>query len=193
MVALIISLLVEQVKSGLPNKSILTTELSLSVKILALILFSFFKSICLSVVKVAQWKWAVHCISFPQLHKGSIESWKLCLNLCSFKWLKLILRHVRNFIPDELFMLKILLAFGLMKFNKCFLTISKDAELRISRSSLLHSLITDGKKNFWNYVYPRRYYVIWVSSSVQSTILSIKLNKWGGNMFLSIFKKGIVF
>ena len=35
-----------------------------------------------------------------------------------------------------------------MKFNKRFLKISKEAELRISRSSLFHSLITDGKKEF---------------------------------------------
>ena len=35
-----------------------------------------------------------------------------------------------------------------MKFNKCFLKISKEAELRISRSSLFHWLITDGKKEF---------------------------------------------
>ena len=35
-----------------------------------------------------------------------------------------------------------------MKFNKCFLIISKEVELRISRSSLFHSLITDGKKEF---------------------------------------------
>ena len=39
MVALIVSLLVEQVKSGLPNKNVLTTEFS--VTILVLILFSF--------------------------------------------------------------------------------------------------------------------------------------------------------
>ena len=33
-----------------------------------------------------------------------------------------------------------------MKFDKCFLKISREAELRISRSSLFHSFITDGKK-----------------------------------------------
>ena len=73
MVALIVSLLVEQVKSGLPNKNVLTTEFS--VTILALILFSLFKRVCLWVVKFSQWrkKWAIDSISFPQLYKGSTE------------------------------------------------------------------------------------------------------------------------
>ena len=54
-------------------------------------------------------------------------------------------------------MLKTLLAFGLMKFNKCVLKISKEAESQISRSSLFHSLITDAKKIMSNL---KRCYVI---------------------------------
>ena len=44
----------------------------------------------LSVVYMGQWrrKWAVDSISKPQLQNGFKESWKLCLNLCSSKWLK---------------------------------------------------------------------------------------------------------
>ena len=42
-------------------------------------------------------------------------------------------------------MLKALLEFDLMKFNKCFLKTFKEVELRISRSNLFHSLITDGE------------------------------------------------
>ena len=80
---------------------------------LALILFSLFKRVCLWVVKFGQWrkKWTIDSISFPQLQKGSTESWKLCLNLCYFKWLKPILRRVRRFSPNGLFMLKSLLTF----------------------------------------------------------------------------------
>ena len=94
----------------------MTTEFSFSVIILALILLSLFKRVCLWVVKFGQWrkKWTVDSISFPQIHKGSIESWKLCLNLCSFKWLKPILRRVRSFSSNGLFILKALLEFGLM-------------------------------------------------------------------------------
>ena len=136
-------------KSGLPNKSVLTTQFSFSVIILALILFSLFKRVCLWVVKFGQWrkKWTVDSISFPQLHKGSTESWKSCLNLCSFKWLKPTLRRVRCFSPNGLFTLKTLLEFGLMKINKCFLKISKEAELLISRSNLFtHVLLIE--KNY---------------------------------------------
>ena len=132
-----------------------------------------FKRVCLWVVKFGQWrkKWTVDSISFPQLHKGSTESWKLCLNLCSFKWLKPILRRVRSFSPNGLFMLKTLLEFGLMKFNKCFLKISKEVKLWISRSSLFHSLITDGKKRIFQEDMSnlKKCYVIWVSGNVQST------------------------
>ena len=95
MYALIISLLVEKLKPGIQYKSVLTTEFSFSAIILALILFSLFKRVCLWVVKFGQWrkKWTIDSISFPQLHKGSTEFWILCLNLCSFKWLKPILWH----------------------------------------------------------------------------------------------------
>ena len=119
MVALIISLLVELGKSGLPNKSVLKTEFSFSAIILALIFISLFKRVCLWVVKFGQWrkKWTVDSISFPQLHKGSTESWKLCLNLCSFKWLKPILRRVRSFSPNGLLMLKIMGHLLLMEKN----------------------------------------------------------------------------
>ena len=51
-------------------------------------------------------------------------------------------RRVRNFSRNGL------LEFGLMKFNKCFLKISKEAEMRISRSGLFHSLTNEGKKVF---------------------------------------------
>ena len=57
-----------------------------------------------------------------------------------------------------------------MKFNKCFLKISKEAELRISRSSLFHSLITEGKRIFEEIMTNlKRCYAIRVSGSVYST------------------------
>ena len=98
--------------------------------------FQFVQKVCLWVVKLRK-NCTIDSILFPQLHKGSTESGKLCLNLRFFKWLKPILRRVWNFSPDGLFMLKTLLEFSLMKFNKKFLKI---AELRISRSRLFHSL-----------------------------------------------------
>ena len=131
----------------------------------------------------------VDSISFPQLHKGSTESWKLCLNLCSFMWLKPILRRVRSFSSNGLFMLKTLLEFGLMKFNKCFLKISKEAELRISRSSLFHSLITDGTKEFLKKLCLTLKGVMLSEFLVVCNLLllGIKLNKYGGDLLLIIF------
>ena len=134
-------------------------------------LFSLFKRVCIWVARFVQWrkKWAADSTSFPQLQNWSAEYWKLCLNLCSLKWLKPILRRIRNFSPDGLFMLKTFLAFGLMKIDKCILKISKRAEFRISRSNLFDSLITDWKKNFLKKLCYIRCYVIWVSSSVHFT------------------------
>ena len=58
-----------------------------------------------------------------------------------------------------------------MKFDKCFLKISKEAELRISRSSLFHPFITDEKKKDFlkKLCLNLKEVVIWVSSSVYST------------------------
>ena len=44
--------------------------------------------------------------SWPQLHKGSIVSWKLCLNLCSLKWLRPSLSLVISLIPSGLWIWK---------------------------------------------------------------------------------------
>ena len=150
--------------------------------------FSLFKKVCLWVIKFAQWrkKWAVDSISFPQLHEGSAYSWKLCFNLCSFKWLKPILRRVRNFSPSGLFMLKTLVEFGLMKFSKCFLKISKEAALRISRSRLFHSLITDEKNKIFEEImpYPKISFEFLVVCIL--LLFGIKLNKCGGYLLLRI-------
>ena len=155
--------------------------------ILALILFSLFKRVCLWVVKLWRWrkKWTVDSISFLQLHKGSTQFWKLCLNLCSFKWLKPIVRRVRSFSPNGL---KTLLEFGLMKFNKCFLKISKEAELQISRSSLFHPLINDGKKEFLKKLCINLKGIMLPEFLVVCNLLllSIKLNNYGGDLFFII-------
>ena len=65
-----------------------------------------------------------------------------------------------------------------MKFNKIFLKISKEAELRISCSSLLHLLIADGKRNFKKVTSNRKkFYIISVSGSFCNLLLlGIKLN-----------------
>ena len=88
-------------------------------------------------------------------------------------------------------MLKTLLEFGLMKFNKCFLKISKEVELRISRSSLFHSLITDGKKEFLKKLCLTLKGVMLSEFLVVCNLLllGIKLNKYGGDLFLIFFEE----
>ena len=55
------------------------------------------RNVCLLFMKRGQWKkkWIIDS-SRPQLHKGLIRSWKLCLNLCSRKILRPSLSLVMN-------------------------------------------------------------------------------------------------
>ena len=76
----------------------------------------------------------------------------------------------------------------MMKFNKCFSKISKEAELRISRPNLFHSLITDRKKEFLKKL------SLTLKGDILSEflvvhlllILGINLNEYGSDFFLSI-------
>ena len=94
----------------------------------------------LSIIYVGQWrrKCAVDSISKPQLQNGFKESWKLCLNLCSRKWLKPSRSLVINLIPLGLWQLKRLLADGLINFSTLFLEILKLLEFLMLSSSLFH-------------------------------------------------------
>ena len=97
----------------------------------------------LSIIYVGQWrrKCAVDSISKPQLQNGFKESWKLCLNLCSRKWLKPSRSLVINLIPLGLWQLKRLLADGLINFRILFLKTLKLLEFLTLWSSLFHSII----------------------------------------------------
>ena len=108
----------------------------------------------LSVIYVGEWrrKWAVDSISKPRLQNGFKESWKLCLNLRSRKWLKPSRSLVINLIPLGLWQLKRLLADGLINFRILFLKILKLLEFLMLWSSLFHSIIVDGKKEFFKKV-----------------------------------------
>lgn len=61
----------------------------------------------------------------------------------------LAVSHVRGLIPCGLRNLKVLFCLVLIKFNICFLKDSKVSQSRIFRSSLFHSLIADGKEEFF--------------------------------------------
>ena len=73
-------------------------------------------------------------------------SWKLCLNLCSHKWLRPRCSFVRYLLPLLLQQLKTLFGDGLINSNKLFLKTLKLVALQRLKSSLFHSITVDGKK-----------------------------------------------
>ena len=66
---------------------------------------------------------------FPHFQKGLRESWKLCLNLWSLRWLKPSLIGVRSFIPLGLWQLNMLLEDGLKNNRTPFLKFSIVSEI----------------------------------------------------------------
>ena len=113
-------------------------------------LLKVLKKVLLSLKNKGEWrrKWAVDSVPWPQLHKGLIESWKLCLNLCFLKLLKPIWSHVISLTPLGLWQLWIELGAGLLKWRIFFLNTDKLSELRKSRSSLFHSEIVEVENEF---------------------------------------------
>ena len=80
---------------------------------------TFWKRVCLGMRKLVQWrkKCIVDSISLLHLHKGFKVSWKQCLNLCSWTWLRPRRNLVKSLIPRGLSISKILLEQGRMKFR----------------------------------------------------------------------------
>ena len=69
-------------------------------------------------------------ISKPQLQYGFKQSWKLCLNLCSRKWLIPTRNSVISLMPLWLSQLKTLFGEGLINFSIIFLKTKKLFEFR---------------------------------------------------------------
>ena len=103
---------------------------------------------CLSLVDLGQWrkKWFNVSISKPQVQIGLTVSKRLCLNLCSLKWLKPTWRQLRRISPFGWLTLKTSLLRGLIKIKIFFWKVGYEGELRISESNLFHSTNADGKK-----------------------------------------------
>ena len=100
----------------------------------------------LSLVNNAEKKWVVDSIPWQQLDKGVKNSWKICLNLCSLKWVKPKRSHVISLIVLELWQLYTELAAGLINWRIFFLNVTKLAELRWLGFNLFHSEIVERKK-----------------------------------------------
>ena len=134
-------------KEDLPNDSTSENLESFRFKILLLIFRMLFMRINLSSEKRGQWRrqWVVISISIPQLKIGFNESWKLCLNLLSRRWLKPNLNLVSNFTPLGLRQLMMLFEDVCMNCNIFLLKIEKLSEFLILLSRLFHSLTMDRK------------------------------------------------
>ena len=73
---------------------------------------------------------------------------KLCLNLCLFRWQKSTLSLLGNLISKGSYILKTLFSVGLIKLSNFFRKPTYESVLLISGSSLFHSFILYGKKEF---------------------------------------------
>ena len=145
-----ISLLMLEWWFWLPYRRVWFSCVSLWDKMLPSMFLIFWKRVCLGMRKFVQWrkKCISGSISLPYSHKGSKVSWKHCLNLCSWRWLKPRRNLAMSLIPRRLWRSKILLAQGRMKFRNFFLKVvqkfksfffTRLAEFQMLRSSLFHS------------------------------------------------------
>ena len=125
--------------------------ISVQSKSLLSVLCIVLRRVRLSSMKKGQWrkKWMEHSISWPQLHKGFIASWKLCLNSSSLKWLRPSLSLVISLIPLGLWMSKKEFGESYMKVSIFSLKIEILLEFLRLGYKLFHSIIADWKKNFW--------------------------------------------
>ena len=155
-----------------------------------------FRKVDLSFQKLGQWrrKWADVSISLAQLQIGLSESWKLCLNLCSRRWLKSNLNLVNNLTPLILWQLKTVLPEERMKFKIVLLKIFKFSELQVFRSSLFHSITAEGKKEFRKklcFTLNRGILLVFLVLYVVTEV-GILLNRYFGHLYLQILKSSTV-
>ena len=134
------------------NKQVTGSERS---RKLLLILSMVLRRVRISVRYVGQWRryCAINSITKPQLQNGFRVFWKLCSNLCPCKWFRPSRSLVINLIPLGFWLLKKLLADGLINFRILFPKILKLLEFLMLWSSLFHSMVVDGKKEFLRIVY----------------------------------------
>ena len=96
-------------------------------------------------------KWSLVSGFIPQEHNGFTQSAKLCLNLCSLRWLRPRRKCVRSPIPIGLWILCMEFAWGQPIFSNEALNKENDIAPLIFSSSLFHSFMAFGKMNSWTY------------------------------------------
>ena len=106
------------------------------------------KSLRRNDAKVGQCKKKCSLVSrlfVPHKQKGSIVSLKLCLNLCSRRWLRPRRRRVNSFIPRGWWIPYTLAAFGRINLSSARLNISSEEEFWMSGSSWFQLKIEEEK------------------------------------------------
>ena len=133
----------------LPKRRVLIKTGSQRCRRLLAMFFMVLRRVCLSVIYMGEWRRKC-AVQYPNhnYRMGFKSLWKLCLSLCSHKWLKPSRSLVINLIPLRLWQLKSLLADGLINFRTPFLNILKLLEFLMLWSNLFHSVTADGKKVF---------------------------------------------
>ena len=106
----------------------------------------------------------VSSISKLQDHRGFMQSWKLCRNLCSLRWLKPKPKRFKNFNPTGSNILNKLLLKGRMNDRSLLLNIDSGSEFLIVSSDLYESFRVEGKNRIletvcttvkdWHKIYP---------------------------------------
>ena len=76
------------------------------------------------------------------------ENWKLCLNLCLWRWLRPTLNLANNLIVLGLWQLQTMFWDGRICFKMLFLKILRLSDFRIFLSVLFHSITVKGKREF---------------------------------------------
>ena len=120
---LIIFVFTTALKVVLPNSKICVNEKSVLSNSVWSMLNKLVRSVWHSLLYKGQWrkKWIADSTSLPQLHIEFGVSWKLCLNLCSRRWLSPSWIRVIYLILIELWQSKTQLAEGRMNFSMLLL------------------------------------------------------------------------
>ena len=94
-------------------------------------------------------KCSVVSVSVPRSHIGNTESLKLWRNLCSFKWLDFNLSLIKSLTPVGSWIENNDLSCKEMNFIKIDLEHLMFTDISIKLSCLFHSLIQNGKKEYF--------------------------------------------
>ena len=129
-------------------------------------------------------------MSSPQLQIGLRESWKLCRDFSSRRWLRHNLNLLINLIPLGLRQLKIEFEDGLKNFKILCLKAAEISEFLTFKSKLFHSMAINGKKNIKKLWLPLKTGILSLVPVLYASLtLESILKRCSGDWPSSIWKK----